>query len=464
MKCKECKHPNPAKARFCNRCGATLGKETEPARSTVRAGSGGAALGKSVAAGKKGVAVGRDVHGGVRVNSPTIVQRVSASSSPRALLRGYLDALVRECAPLRLKTIDQRAAGPSREPLGLTSVYVDLNLEWRISAKMSLKKLLSKMRRGESIRTRFVPESGTSRLVPALEALASFPHMALLGAPGSGKSTLSTYVVLALAETRLGSRRALGRLGPWWSFGALVPMRIVLRQFAASLPQSLERGRAKHLWDFIDADLANCGLPSQTGTALRRIVQKEGAFWILDGLDEMKDPTIRARVAEAVSEFVDQAPTSFRFLLTSRPYAWEEMEQIVATAVDPHPDRGAYANLLSSFPTTQRLADFEPQQMQTFIERWYRAISALGWISAKDAREKAPELQGAVQRDDHRPLARNPLLLTLMATLHSNRTRLPDDRADLYNEVVELLLQRWNETIGADRGLLDALQVPSLKL
>ena len=37
-------------------------------------------------------------------------------------------------------------------------------------------------------------------------------------------------------------------------------------------------------------------------------------------------------------------------------------------------------------------------------------------------------------------LARNPLLLTLMATLHSNRTRLPDDRADLYNEVVDLLL------------------------
>ncbi len=73
-------------------------------------------------------------------------------------------------------------------------------------------------------------------------------------------------------------------------------------------------------------------------------------------------------------------------------------------------------------------------------------------------------LLGAVHREDLATLARNPLLLTLMATLHSNRTRLPDDRADLYNEVVELLLQRWNETIGADRGLLDALRIPSLKL
>ncbi len=41
-----------------------------------------------------------------------------------------------------------------------------------------------------------------------------------------------------------------------------------------------------------------------------------------------------------------------------------------------------------------------------------------------------------------------------MATLHANRGRLPDDRVDLYNESVDLLMLRWNRRIGADKALL----------
>ncbi|MGB8646749.1 MAG: SUMF1/EgtB/PvdO family nonheme iron enzyme, partial [Anaerolineae bacterium] len=40
-------------------------------------------------------------------------------------------------------------------------------------------------------------------------------------------------------------------------------------------------------------------------------------------------------------------------------------------------------------------------------------------------------------------LARRPLLLTLMATLHTSWGKLPEDRADLYEETVKLLLGRW---------------------
>ena len=65
------------------------------------------------------------------------------------------------------------------------------------------------------------------------------------------------------------------------------------------------------------------------------------------------------------------------------------------------------------------------------------------------------DLLTARHRPDLLPLCQNPLLLTLMATLHTNRGRLPDDRADLYNESVDLLMLRWNRQIGADKALLD---------
>jgi formylglycine-generating enzyme required for sulfatase activity len=51
-------------------------------------------------------------------------------------------------------------------------------------------------------------------------------------------------------------------------------------------------------------------------------------------------------------------------------------------------------------------------------------------------------------------LAERPLLLTLMATLHTSWGQLPEDRADLYEETVKLLLSRWQrarEFKGLDR-------------
>lgn len=376
-----------------------------------------------------------------------------ASTSPDSLTE-YLTWLANDCAPLRLKAIDQGAGRPGREPLGLASVYVDLNLDMR--KRTSLADELAAGGNRERYSAATASGSYGTCLVPALEAVGYHKKLVLLGAPGSGKSTLSAYLALSLAQAVSGAPNALERLGKWWKAGPLLPVRVVLRQFAAGLPKELAQGRAKHLWDFIDAELTASGLPNDTGKQLRSVSRKTGAMFLFDGLDEAADVAARSRVLEAVDDFSKGLGSRCRLLLTSRPYAWEESSESLRVTSSP-------VTLFTDFPA-YRLANFESDQIRTFIVHWYDAIQIAGWIGPQEAAEKTMNLQVAVRRPDLEVLARNPLLLTLMATLHSNRTRLPEDRADLYNEVVELLLQRWNETIGADRGLLDALAIPSLKL
>ena len=438
-------------------------------KNILMTGPGAVVIDGGIAAGQGGLAVGGNVKA-VHIHNhqpapPAIPQAAAGKNS----LESYLQWLINECAPLRLNLIQEGGAGPGKKPLGLASVYVDLNVDLRLPMKVSLVDYLARQVQGDE-RQRSVlgrsekprdpekvgaPEKGT-RLVAALEALGSLrahDALVLLGAPGTGKSTLVAYVAMSLAQAALHEQGAIGRLGPWWQSGALIPVRVVLRHFAASLPAGLDHGRAHHLWDFIRAEMVKSGLGTGTADALCEVAQGRGALFLLDGLDEAREESARARVLEAVDEFTRSAGAQCRYLLTSRPYAWSEMV-----------DTKALPARLAERCAAYQLADFQSDQIQQFIEHWYAAIGALGWVGAADARQKTQDLIGAVRRPDLEVLARNPLLLTLMATLHSNRTRLPDDRADLYDAVVGLLLERWNETAGADRGLLAALAVPTLKL
>ncbi|MGZ8219687.1 NACHT domain-containing protein, partial [Methylomagnum sp.] len=279
-----------------------------------------------------------------------------------------------------------------------------------------------------------------------LEAAAHHRELTLLGLPGSGKSTFGAHLLLALAQTWQGHPDALAEQESGWSHSGLLPIRVVLRRFADQLPAGDAPARAGDVWEFIARDLkaAGYGLSERVSEYVQRLARRHGAYFLLDGLDECGDAQRRGRVMAAVDELMRNAGSACRFVLTARPYAW---------AAGPDAERGVYA-----------LADFDDDQVQQFITAWYAALVKRGWSNPGEAERKRDDLLNAWQRPDLVPLARNPLLLTLMATLHTNKGRLPDDRADLYEDSVELLMLRWNRQIGADRALLDELAMPGLKL
>ncbi|RPH55863.1 DUF4062 domain-containing protein, partial [bacterium] len=248
----------------------------------------------------------------------TVSTGVAVASS--ALHRAYLSRLYREAASLSLLGIDP-ATRDGDSGLSLDAVY---------TALLTLTPRAGRLQPG-------APEE-RERPLSALEQLNRHPHLVLLGDPGSGKSTFVNFVALCLAGEILGPPAAgLDLLrSPLpddegddekepqpWDHGPLLPVRVVLRDFAAQgLPPVGKPARARHLWDFIAGTLTEASLAG-CADYLYKHLQETGGLILLDGLDEVPEAEDRReQIRDAVMDFVKSFGRC-RVLLTSRTYAYQ---------------------------------------------------------------------------------------------------------------------------------------------
>jgi formylglycine-generating enzyme required for sulfatase activity len=404
---------------------------------TVRVmGSGAAAVGPGAVAGGAGsIVVAGDVHGGIFMGA-----RDDRSVDPTALRTAYLHCLIRETSSLSLAGIDPAAAGDGETGLSLDAVYTAL--------------LTQTPRKSGRLPDGDDPDR---RPLSALEQLNRHRHLVLLGDPGGGKSTFVNFVALCLAgelleiqeaglkllRAPLPSARGKDEEEPQpWDHGALLPVRVVLRDFAVrGLPGLGKKATASDLWNFIAGTLAPASLGGYADILYKHL-QEEGGLILLDGLDEVPEAeSRREQIRQAVEGFAGSFPRC-RMLLTSRTYAYQNQGwklQGFAEAV---------------------LAPFSNGQIHRFVTRWYAHSASLKKLTAPDAEGKAAHLRNAIFSRPHlRDLAGRPLLLTLMACLHAWRgADLPEKREELYAATVDLLLDRWD----SHRVIRDAQGKPVL--
>src|SRR5215831_11799233 len=141
-------------------------------------GSGGAAIGsRAVAADASGVAIGGDFHGNVYLGK-------AADPEPTDGMRdAYLTWLMDQVRAVPLTDVDPKnIREETRRDLDLAAVYTALMTQ-----------------RTDMAEERTLRPDREARQLSALAVLNTEPHLALLGDPGSGKSTFLNFVALCVA-------------------------------------------------------------------------------------------------------------------------------------------------------------------------------------------------------------------------------------------------------------------------
>ena len=360
------------------------------------------------------------------------------------LLRKYLEWVYEQCSYVSLAGIDRKAASREGDArLNLDDIYT------------ALLTTSSEQEQGKRGRERDEPEEQFSpgreeKRLSAVAQLNDHARLVLLGDPGSGKSTFVNFVALCLAGEQLQQDAAehyatlQDLIAPLpqereeegteserqaWDHGALLPVRIILRDFAAwrGLPSAGEPLTEQHFWEFLSTQLRNASR-GECLSALQTQLTEQGGLLLFDGLDEVSEAEQRR---EQIIRLVERCAGEFghcRIVVTCRTYAYQEQQW--------RP---------KGFHHAAELARFTRPQIQAFVTRWYEHVGKLRSWNSEKIQDSTARLQHAI--DDSERLysfAERPLLLALMASLHAWRGgSLPEKREELYNDAVELLLDWW---------------------
>lgn len=345
-----------------------------------------------------------------------------------AALRRYLKHLYACYATLDLRGIDDR---PMDMPL--SEIYVSLALHEPPPSELrgpgSLRSFVEKMRGwlGQEADGRPQPVDWTQAL--------RHPRLAVVGAPGGGKTTLLHYTAVRLAEVLArddASQLAdLGLNEPGRPAAPPVPLLLPLRELGAYLGESGQRETAgansRLLLDCLSNYYARFDL-DLPADFFSRLCEAGRALLLLDGLDEVARSEDRAFVSMIVRNFATRYE-GCRYVLTARLAAYQGDAQV-----------GAGFRICT-------VADLNDEQQRRFIANWSRSLHRLLYNLGGDelgraADRYAGDLWRALEQHPRvGELASNPLLLTVVAVIFYNNYVLPQDRAALYEECVEVLLR-----------------------
>lgn len=165
--------------------------------------------------------------------------------------------------------------------------------------------------------------------------------------------------------------------------------------------------------------------PALTPDFFRRRLENGKCLVLLDALDEVSDPGLRASVAQHVTQFIDHyRRRGNRFVLSSRPQGYAEVAEFLRQ------------------PIVCEVQPLMPDGRAELVRKLCRALERDAARANHDAATLLDEIPRKEKVDE---LSRNPLFCTTIVLVSKYRgATLPERRVDIFKEIVDLLLGFWD--------------------
>jgi HEAT repeat protein len=361
-----------------------------------------------------------------------------ATAAPDAAIeRKFRDIMLQACDIIDLANLPSDRHLATRQ-LMLRSLFVPLQvrLEREAGQDVEVEELAALERRRHpgagdrkdpSTASAPLPDLGPGlhpvrSLAPVGQRLAKSRRLVVLGDPGAGKSTLLRWIATAyLLRLRHDPERAALPGVETLPDEEWLPILIRCRELGRDQVSGV-------LDDMVQQILRRAELDQSEVDAMRAVISRrldEGtALLLIDGLDEITDPAARAGFCRHLEQ-IHLARPKTPIIATSRIVGYREMGYRIG--------RG-FEHLT--------VAELSRDDKDEFVRHW------CALTEPADRQEKvAVELVGDIHSTDRiERLTNNPMLLTTMALVKRTVGKLPDRRADLYEQAVKVLLN-WRSEV-----------------
>ncbi len=374
-------------------------------------------------------------------------RRPTAPAAP-ILPAGYISWLQNRCGELELLGLRLKHGQGVR----LNHVYTPLTTQ---GFAEGIEAIAGTAKTGSGLRRATQRAEGDESRPQMLLDLLGQRSLYVSGDPGTGKSTFCRWTVWLVCQQTLPPADVAAPDAYRETFPAAfrdrLPVLIRLRDFWPRLPHSAgaRTMTVEQLEDALAAHLAQGDWGGLSWSCVAAHLERGSALLILDGVDEVPPLVGQEReqwypremllnaLAAAVARW-DAAGN--RVLVTSRPYGLNE-DQRRALGL-PHAPIDAL--------------DAELQQL--LVRRWFYRLSEDHAQGLKTADEMVQHVRAQPGLGE---LAANPLLLSSMCIIYDEGKRLPQDRYELYDRIVDTVLHKRyppvRERVSVIRGRLGAV-------